>query len=220
MISVTPVHKLTAQFQYDIVIKMAALVEKCGGIVSGSITDNHKINQNYCTLFPSRSVSFKATHPLDQNRFWYLLFDPVHILKCLRNNWITEKCNKLTIDGVIVGCFDDVRALYATEKENILKTTLLTYASVYPSKLQLQNVQHVLNVFNEKVVAALRLMKKNDTADFIDQLLTWWKIQNVSSKGQDARMRDFNRAVQTKDSTNLQPYLDLFTNAQSGEFLL
>ena len=132
MISVTPVHKLTAQFQYDIVIKMAALVEKCGGIVSGSITDNHKINQNYCTLFPSRSVSFKATHPLDQNRFWYLLFDPVHILKCLRNNWITEKCNKLTIDGVIVGCFDDVRALYATEKENILKTTPLAYASVSP----------------------------------------------------------------------------------------
>ena len=110
-------------------------------------------------------------------------------------------------------------ALYATEKENILKTTPLTYASVYPSKLQLQNVQHVLNVFNEKVVVALRLMKKNDTVDFIDQLLTWWKIQNVSSKGQDARMRDPNRAVQTKDSTNLQPYLDLFTNAQSGEFL-
>ena len=218
MISVTPVHKLTAKFKYDLVVQMAALVEKCGGIVAGSITDNHKINQNYCTLFPSLSVPFKATHPLDKNRVWYLLFDPVHILKCIRNNWISEKCKTITLDGVIVGCFDDVRSLYAAEKGNILKTTPLTHASVYPSNLQLQNVQHVLNVFNEKVVAALRLSKKHHTADFIEQILTWWKIQNVSSKGQDSRMRDPSRAVQTKDSTNLQPYLDLFTNAQSGDY--
>ncbi len=51
MISVTPVDGLTAQFQYDVVLKMATLVEKCGGVVLGSITDNHKVNQIFCTLF-------------------------------------------------------------------------------------------------------------------------------------------------------------------------
>ena len=40
MISGTPVQKLTAKFQYDTVIEMAIKVEKCGGIVLGSITDN------------------------------------------------------------------------------------------------------------------------------------------------------------------------------------
>ena len=35
MISVTPVHKLTAKFQYDKLIEMAIKVEKCGCIVLG-----------------------------------------------------------------------------------------------------------------------------------------------------------------------------------------
>ena len=103
-----------------------------------------------------------------------------------------------------------MRQLYLSEKDSILKTSPLTYASVYPSKLQLQNVQHVLKVFNEKVVASLRLMKKDGTADFIQQILTWWNIVNVSSKGQDQRMRDPSRAVQDAQSTNLQSYLTLF----------
>ena len=61
---------------------------------------------------------------------WFLLFDPVQLLKCIRNNCITEKCTQLTIDGVTYGFFDDVRAVNDSEKDNILKTTPLTYASV------------------------------------------------------------------------------------------
>lgn len=216
MISVTPVKNSGAQFQFDNVVNMATIVEKCGGIVLGSITDNHKINQAYCELFSRPSAIYEAVHPLDETRPWFLLFDPVHILKCIRNNWITEKLRKLTFDGVTIGSFDDVREVYNSERDNILKTTPLTFASVYPSQLQLQNVQHVLKVFNEKVVAALHLIKKHDTANFIDKILTWWKIQNVYAKGQDTRMRDPSRAVQTPESENLLPFLDLFTNAQSG----
>ena len=219
MVSVTPVHSSTGAFQYDLVVKIAILVEKCGGIVQGSITDNHKVNQNYCSIFdrPSLSEPFLATHPLDQTRVWYLLFDPVHILKCIRNNWITEKTRKLSIDGVTIGSFDDVREMYAAEKDNILKTTPLNYSSVYPSKLQLQNVQHVIRIFNEKVVAALRLRNKKATADFIQQVLEWWKVVNVSSKGQDVRMRDPHRAVQSPSSNTLQPFLDIFKEAKSGK---
>ena len=254
---------------------MATVVERCGGIVLGSITDGHKINQNFCMLFRMQGgdeeevfrmqvtgdeeeyeegVSqmqmgedeeeviqmqmggdddeegeeeeeeeeeeklYQAVHPLDPTRVWFLLFDPVHLLKCIRNNWITEKTRTLSIDGATFGCFDDVRELYISERANALKTASLTHSAVFPSKLQLQNVQHVLRVFNEKVVAGLRLKGKHETADFIDQVLVWWKIQNVSAKGQDIRMRDPSRAVQTPSSNNLQYYLDLFTNAKSGKF--
>ena len=44
---------------------------------------------------------------------------------------------------------------YEAEKLSMLKTTLLTQPSVYASRLQLQNVQHVLHVVNDKVVEAL-----------------------------------------------------------------
>jgi hypothetical protein len=72
MVSVTPVHKLTSKYQFDVVKEAAVLVEKSGGIVIGSITDNHKINQQFCKLF-NRIHDFQAIHPLDDTRFWYLL---------------------------------------------------------------------------------------------------------------------------------------------------
>ena len=92
MVSVTPVHRLTATFQFDVVKDAATVVEQSGGTVLGSITDNHKINQHFCKLFdrPYESESpATATHPLDNTRSWYLLFDTVHLLKCIRNNWIS-----------------------------------------------------------------------------------------------------------------------------------
>ena len=92
MVSVTPVHKLATAFQFEVVKQAAMVVEQAGGIVLGSITDNHKINQLYCKMFdlPSESdCPATATHPLDGTRSSYLLFDKVHPLKCIRNNWIS-----------------------------------------------------------------------------------------------------------------------------------
>ena len=217
MISITPVHGLTSAYQFDVVKENAVAVEKSGGVVLGSITDNHKVNQHYCKLFELKPKSvFEAVHPLDSDRSWFLLFDPVHMLKCIRNNWLSDKGMKLTLDGTVVGSFDDVRDLYAAEKDNILKTTTLTRSSVYPSRLQLQNVQHVLRVFNDKVVAALQLRGACATANFIQQVLTWWNVVNVSAQGQDIRMRDPNCCVQDKNSTSLQTYLNIFEGAKSG----
>ena len=42
--------------------------------------------------------SFRADKPfygLVQNKFFYLLNDTVHILKCIRNNWFTEETKQL-----------------------------------------------------------------------------------------------------------------------------
>ena len=96
--------------------------------------------------------------------------------------FVSEACQKMTFDNQVTGSFNDVRKLYDAEKANLLKTSPLTDAAVRPSKLQLQNVQHVLKVFNDKVEAALRLQKCGDTADFIQFVLNWWNVVNVSSK--------------------------------------
>lgn len=128
----------------------------------------------------------------------------------------SEACQKLTFDKQVTGSFSDVRNLYDAEKENILKTSPLTAAAVRPSKLQLQNVQHVLKVFNDKVEAALRLQKCGDTADFIQFVLNWWNVVNVSSKGQDMRLNDPHRHVQDHTSTNLSDYHQIFQRAPSG----
>lgn len=215
MISVIPVHRLTAEFQFETVKKAAALIENCGGFVIGSITDNHKINQRYNTLFNRRN-NYSAFHPLDSKRHWYLLYDTVHLLKCIRNNWISEKSQMLSFDGVVVGNFADVKSLYKSESGSILKCTPLTRSSVYPNRLELQNVQLALRVFNEKVISALRKNGFESTAAFIRQVLDWWHVVNVSSKGEDMRFHDSFRSVQTAQSDSLDVIFHRFTQAPSG----
>ena len=90
MLSIIPIHKLKASFQFEEVKKAAAVIEKSGGVVVGSITDNNKVNQHYCTMF-SENRGHKAAHPLDESKEWYLLFDTVHLFKSIRNNWYSEK---------------------------------------------------------------------------------------------------------------------------------
>ena len=217
MLSVTPVHKLTAAYQFERVKEAAAAVEKAGGRVIGSITDNHKVNQQYCKLFDRPGdCSATAKHPLDNKRLWFLLFDTVHLLKCIRNNWISEKCQRMSLDKQKIALFEDVKKLYEAERDSVLKTTPLTQAAVNPSRLQLQNVQHVLRVFNDKVVAALKVKRCYDTAAFIETILNWWNVVNVSGKGQDQRMNDPHRAVQDPESSNLQTFLAVFQGAASG----
>ena len=218
MVSVTPVHKLESTYQFSIVLDAVRMVEGAGGIVLGTITDNHKINQQYCTLFPGfNQLTGQAEHPLDSARVWYLLYDTVHLLKCIRNNWISEKTKQMALVENKTAFFQDIVRIYEAEKGNILKTTTLTRASVYPTKLQLQNVQHVLKVFNEKVVATLRINKRDDTADFVETVLNWWKTVNVSGRGLDMRFNDEHRAVQSVGSKSLDTYSELFTNANSGQ---
>ena len=115
MLSVVPVSKLTAEFQFEIVKQCTKEVEDAGGKVIGSITDNHKINQQYCKLF-SLQENWRACHPLDSSRVWFLLYDTVHLLKCIRNNWLTEPTCRLSIGGH-VGNFSDVRSIYNDEKK-------------------------------------------------------------------------------------------------------
>ncbi len=106
----------------------------------------------------------------------------------------------LTLDGENLGDFADVQALYKTEQSSILKSTPLTSSSVYPSRLKFQDIQLVVKVFNEKVITALRLQKKHETANFMQQVLTWWNIVNVATKGEDQKFNDPDHAVQSKSS--------------------
>ncbi|RUS75870.1 hypothetical protein EGW08_016359 [Elysia chlorotica] len=64
--------KRKVQSTFNEVKKAAALVEKSGGTVLGSITDNHKVNQLYGKLFDSDDSACSASvkHPLDDTRTW------------------------------------------------------------------------------------------------------------------------------------------------------
>ena len=78
-------------------------------------------------------------------------------------------------------------------------------------------MQHVLKVFDEKVVAALKLRGHHDTAGFIQMILNWWNTVNVSGKGQDQRLNDPYRAVQETHTATLDEFSAVFEAANSGQ---
>ncbi|KAF2351621.1 hypothetical protein FHG87_017621 [Trinorchestia longiramus] len=112
-------------------VKEAAVaVKRAGGSVIGSITENLMMNLQYCKLFDRLGdCSATAKHPLDNERVWFLLFDTLHLLKCIRNNWISEKGLKISLDNETTASFADVKELYESEKSSILTTTTLNLLS-------------------------------------------------------------------------------------------
>ena len=59
----------------------------------GIIWDKHRINQKCSSMFdiidPEKPWIVK--NPADETRPFFLLYDPVHLIKNMRNNWLTEK---------------------------------------------------------------------------------------------------------------------------------
>ena len=79
-----PVSALDATFLFEESQYVIDSVKNAGGRVIPIISDNNRVNQ----------ACFKC---FDHVKPWlikegiYLLFDFVHILKSIRNNWITER---------------------------------------------------------------------------------------------------------------------------------
>jgi len=93
----------------------------------------------------------------------FFLFDSVHLLKCIRNNWLGQCDAENTFqfpdmnDGSICkASMSHLCQLYASEKDNYIKMApCLTYKALYPSNLERQNVKLVLKIFDEKTIIAL-----------------------------------------------------------------
>ena len=63
---------------------------------------------------------------------------------------------------------------------------------LYPSNLERQNVLLAVKLFDEKNIAALKLQSRecNGTAEFLEIILSWWKVVNVRSPKSGHHLRD------------------------------
>ena len=133
---------------------------------------------------------WKVESPASSKHPIFLLYDPVHILKNLRNNWHSERLQTLafSFEGQQkIACWNDLQTLYAHEAGNKLKLSNLTKASVYPKKIEKQKVSLALNVFCDKTAAALTTSEISttsscDTAEFIQIIVKLWKLFNCKSR--------------------------------------
>ena len=154
-----------------------------------------------------------------------MLFDYVHLLKSIRNNWITEKTQELlyTKSGKQrTAKWSDLKKLHNFEKENLIIMSRLSDTSVCPKPIECQKVSTCLQAFCDRTVLALRthLLLNNldvsDTANFINIFIEFWKIVNGHVSFEDVRLNDERHSVITSPfDPHLQFLHDLSDLAKS-----
>ena len=132
----------------------------------------------------------------------YLLFDPVHLIKNIRNNWLTEKTQTLKFPSNGTqnqerkfAKWSDLKELCNIDATKDVRLSKLTKATVCPSSMEKQKVSLVLNVFWDNTVAALQTSAFStaswkDTASFISMVLKLWKLLNCKTPVQHIHKQD------------------------------
>lgn len=200
VVHVAPVNKMCAERLHSMLKEIIIGLEKIGFNVMCVLTDNNAINRKCMQKFsPENELKCEYQHPADNSKPLFFMVDSVHLLKCIRNNWINQKDDQLTMkfpnfkpsDNTTVheASFDTLRKMYYLEDGKMLKFGYgLTYKAVYPSSLERQNVKLALQVFNEDTISGLNILGKanklyrfEDTSEFVQIILNWWSVVNVKT---------------------------------------
>ena len=183
------------------------------------MSDNLSVNQKVFKLFHNTYTSqdiYSVNHPVESSIFekLFTLYDPTHLFKNIRNNWVTEKTQQLEFvdpesGETYVAKWKDLISLYKSELESDLKLTKLDYKTLHPNNFEKQKVHLVCNIFNEKTCAAL-IGKEGEegTLKFVQLVTKMWNILNIRSPDISYRLNDPNRRKFTDPS---DPRLDFLT---------
>ncbi|KAI6648418.1 Transposable element P transposase [Oopsacas minuta] len=103
-------------------------IESCSLHLQVIYTDNYPLNANlFKLLSPTSNLETCVPHPLDTCRPLYLIFDFVHIITTVRNNWINQIDSNHTFscpsfvsyDYTLKVPFQDLRNLFKLEHNSV-----------------------------------------------------------------------------------------------------
>ena len=98
IVRLIPLGSSNAELICPIVKSTICDIEDCGLFVEAVCTDNYPLNVRLYKMFsPDSKLEQKVDHPCDPQRPLILFFDIVHIIKCIRNNWLNHKDNENTL---------------------------------------------------------------------------------------------------------------------------
>ena len=240
---VLPTRKMTAEALHCLLKKTLVGLESIGFTVIAVVTDNNAINRKAMSLFANPSqLSIVYPHPVDSSRPLFFVLDAVHIIKCIRNNWINQKTASASMmyppfnfdfiksnNSPSVASFQSLRLLHTAEEDSLLKYAYkLSGKALNPSNLERQNVTYVLQVFNKFVAQALlalgtkcNITNFEDTSTYINIFTTWWSIVNVKTPMKGQRLRNvYEQPLVANDTISkkfLNYLLDWLTNWHAME---
>ncbi|CAH0765012.1 unnamed protein product [Bemisia tabaci] len=215
VIALFPVRSITAEILYKLVRPVLKVMEEVGFRVLCLIADDNQVNAKMFKMLGDGTLKTCVPHPFNKEEKLFLLFDQVHLFKNVRNNWINAPAKLFKIPHISLdkgdlalirvsdvetmeARFSDIIDLFNADKRNIAKLApKLSRKSVFPSSVERQNVQLVVNVFHDTTIQALETLKKDGKINISDGtimllklLVRWWKISNVKNAFKGTRLND------------------------------
>ena len=140
-----------------------------------------------------------------KSRPLFFLFILIHILRCIRNNWLIQKdaskCMgfpKFSHDGnhelvsIQSAPFCTLQKLHALKSLSILK---YCYKLTSKALCERQNVNLVQQIFNECTIQGLLTLGKQkclpnfaEVTEYINMFYIWWTIMNVKTPCKGCRV--------------------------------
>ena len=135
-----PVIILNSQFLFEQIGIAIQSIKESSGQVKAIICDGNRINQAFFK---------KIFGKLFPDKFWltndgiFLIFDYVHLLKNIKNSWLTEKTGQLIfIDKGVhkVAQWNHLKMLYELEFKNLVKLSNLNELLIFPKPIENQSL--------------------------------------------------------------------------------
>lgn len=163
VIHIFPATAIKSNVLFNCIKAVITKLEDNGYTVFCVISDNNSLNGKTIRNFSlKKELSIVYSHPCDNIRPIFFLYDSVHLIKCIRNNWLNSKPNKtFTYPDFETGeirnaNFNSLILLHRLEQDKLLKRGYsLSLKALFPSNLERQNVNLALKNFNPFIKEAL-----------------------------------------------------------------
>lgn len=208
VVGLFPVKDLNTAVLQDLTLQVLKALTEIGYKVICIISDNNSVNRNMFERLCNGNLKSYFVNPFDEKQCIYVLFDSVHLFKCIRNNWLNQIDNNQTFifpdfndpssEKKLTASVSHLKMLYTYEENHVVKMApALSKQVLYPTSIERQNVMFCVRLFDEKNVAALKQLGEinetsiyDGTICFLQIILQWWKIVNVKHRFKDERFND------------------------------
>lgn len=164
VVAIIPMKNMNANMLHGMLLKVLKMLHTTGYSVICVISDNNRVNRNAFTMLCGDKLQPFIQNPFNVTEKIFFLFDSVHLVKCIRNNWLTQKDAEKTFlfpstenkQNMLRASFSLLRRLFHEEKSNLVKLApSLNLKALYPTSTEKQNVSLMLRIFNQTNVVAL-----------------------------------------------------------------
>lgn len=200
VVALFPVRNLTTDILLKYTNEVLKVLHDCGFTVLSLISDNNRVNRNMFTCLSGGELKPFINNPYCPSKKLFFLFDSVHLIKSIRNNWLSQGSIYFPNPSdrkICSASLTNLKNIYEVEKTCVLKLApKLSQKVLFPNKIEKQNVRLALNIFHETNCSALEVYKERagvnylETKMFLEFIANWWKIVNVKHPHKGEHLND------------------------------